>query len=58
MELKKEQRERVIERIIHDFSDEDLFNKLNLDLYEIFTTELEKKSDAELLNIIIDDLLD
>lgn len=58
MELKKEQRQRVIERIIHDFSDEDLFNKLNLDLYDIFTTELEKKSDSELLNIIIDDLLD
>lgn len=58
MNLSKEQRDRVIERIIHDFSDEDLFNKLGLDLYDIFTTELEKKSDTELLNIIVDDLLD
>ena len=52
--LTKEQREKIIEKILNDGNDEDLFQKLNLDLYEIFNTELDKKTDDELLNFILD----
>ena len=56
--LTPEQREKIIEKILNGYSDETLFEKLNLDLYLIFNAELEKKSDLDLVNFIIDDLLD
>lgn len=56
--LTKEQKEKIIEKIINSYSDETLFEKLNLDLYDIFNAELEKKSDLELVNFIIDDLFE
>lgn len=56
--LTKEQKEKIIEKIINNYSDETLFEKLNLDLYDIFNAELEKKSDLELVNFIIDDLFE
>ncbi len=52
--MTKEQREKLILKIIDENDDETLFKDiLKLDLYEIIEAELEKKSDDELLNIIL-----
>lgn len=52
--MTKEQREKLILKIIDDNDEETLFKEiLNLDLYEIIGKELSKKSDDELLDIIL-----
>jgi hypothetical protein len=52
--MTKEQREKLILKIIDENDEETLFKDiLNLDIYEIIERELEKKSDDELLNIIL-----
>ncbi len=49
-----EQRERLIDKILDEYSDETLFSEiLKLDLHDIFIKELAKKTDAELLDIIL-----
>lgn len=52
--LNEEQRKRLIEKIINSENEEVLFQKLNLDLYDIFSEELAKKSDDELIDFILD----
>jgi hypothetical protein len=52
--MTKEQREKLILKIIDDNDEETLFKEiLNLDIYEIIEKELNKKSDDELLEIIL-----
>jgi hypothetical protein len=52
--MTKEQREKIILKIIEENDDETLFKEiLGLDLYEIFENELQKKSDDELLSILL-----
>jgi hypothetical protein len=52
--MTKEQREKLILKIIDENDEETLFKDiLNLDIYEIIERELDKKSDDELLNIIL-----
>jgi len=52
--MTKEQRDKLILKILEDNDEETLFKEiLNLDLYEIMENELNKKSDDELLDIIL-----
>jgi hypothetical protein len=52
--MTNEQREKLILKIIDDNDEETLFKEiLNLDIYEIIEKELSKKSDDELLDIIL-----
>lgn len=51
--MKPELREKIIEKLLMEEDNESLFNKLCLDLDEVFRNELEKKSDDELLEMIL-----
>lgn len=49
-------RDKMIQKIIdnYDNDQEALFNKLGLDLYEIFESELMKKSNKELFDLLVE----
>lgn len=52
--MTKEQREKIISKILEENDEETLFKEiLKLDLWGILESELEKKSDEELLDIIL-----
>ena len=48
-----EQREKIIDKILDENDDETLFHLLKLDLQDILNEALNKKTDDELLDIIL-----
>lgn len=51
--MTNEQREKIIDKILDENDDETLFNLLKLDLQDILNEALNKKTDDELLDIIL-----
>ena len=51
--MTNDQREKIIDKILDENDDETLFNLLKLDLQDILNEALNKKTDDELLDIIL-----